>query len=153
MTTRSRGRRNPASGAGARGATHADESYLDLVRECPLRINPTEAEYRQAVAMLDRLSDLGPARTEDPTEYLLALALFVEKYERAHEPIPESTGAEMLAYLIETHGVKQGDVAAGAGLADSTVFEILVGKRRMNVKHIAALARFFKVEPAVFLDD
>lgn len=127
--------------------------YLDLVRECPLRIIHTEAEYRQAVTMLDRLSDIGPARTEDQTEYLLALSMFVEKYERAHEPIPASTGVEMLGYLIETHGVKQGDVAAGTGLSGSTISEILTGKRRMNVKHIEALARFFKVEPAVFLDE
>ncbi len=155
MKTRSSRRPGPASGAGAgaRGATQAAETYLDLVRECPLRIIHTEAEYRQAVAMLDRLSDLGPARTEDQTQYLLALSIFVEKYERAHEPIPASSGVEMLGYLIETHGVKQRDVAAGTGLADSTVSEILAGKRRMNVKHIEALARFFKVEPAVFLDD
>jgi HTH-type transcriptional regulator/antitoxin HigA len=132
---------------------HAGESYLELVRECPLRIIHTEAEYRRAIAMLDRLSDRGPARTEDETEYLLALALFVERYERAHEPIPAATGVEMLAYLIESHGVKQGDVAARTGLADSTISEILAGKRKMNVKHIEALARFFKVEPAVFLDE
>jgi HTH-type transcriptional regulator / antitoxin HigA len=131
----------------------AGEPYLELVRECPLRIIHTEAEYRKAVAVLDRLSDLGPARTEDQTQYLLALALFVEKYERAHERMPAATGVEMLGYLIETHGVKQGDVAASAGLADSTVSEILAGKRKMNVKHIEALARFFKVEPAVFLDE
>ena len=134
------------------GVAHASEAYLELVRECPLRIIHTEAEYRRAIAMLDRLSDRGPARAEDETEYLLALALFVDRYERAHEPVPTATGVEMLADLIETHGVKQGDVAAGTGLADSTISEILAGKRKMNVKHIEALARFFKVEPAVFLD-
>lgn len=157
MKTRSNRRRSPASdtgpGAGARGAAQAADSYLDLVRECPLRIIHTETEYRQAVAMLDRLSDLGPARTEDQTEYLLALSMSVEKYERSHEPIPASSGVEMLGYLIETHDVRQGNVAAGTGLADSTMSEILAGKRRMNVKHIEVLARFFKVEPAVFLDE
>ncbi len=112
----------------------------------------TEAEYRQAVEMLDRLSDLAPARTEDQTEYLLALACFVEKYERAHEPVPTASGAEVLAYLIETHGARQGEVAAGTGLADSTISENLSGKRKMSIRHIEALARFFKVEPAVFLD-
>jgi HTH-type transcriptional regulator / antitoxin HigA len=152
MTTRSKRRRSPGKRA-ARGPAGAGESYLELVRECPLRIIRTEAEYRQAIAMLDRLSDLGPARTGGETEYLLALAFFVEKYENAHEPMPAATGVEMLGYLIETHGVKQGDVAAGTGLADSTVSEILAGKRKMNVKHIEALARFFKVEPAVFLDE
>jgi HTH-type transcriptional regulator / antitoxin HigA len=131
----------------------AGESYLELIRECPLRIIRTEGEYQRSVAMLDRLSDLGPARTEDQTEYLLALAFFVEKYERAREPMPAATGVEMLGYLIETHGLKQGEVAAGAGLADSTVSEILAGKRKRNVKHIEALARFFKVESAVFLDE
>jgi HTH-type transcriptional regulator / antitoxin HigA len=117
------------------------------------RIIHTESEYRHAIAMLDRLSDLGPERTADETEYLLALAFFVEKYERAHETIPAATGVEMFRYLIETHDVKQGDVAAGTGLTDSTVSEILAGKRKLNVKHMEALARFFKVEPAVFLDD
>ena len=152
---KTRARSAPKSGKSRRrgGRGTAGESYLELVGECPLRIIHTEAEYRQAVAVLDRLSDLGPARTEDQTEYLLALALFVEKYERAHEPMPAATGVEMLGHLIETYGVKQGEVAAGAGLADSTVSEILAGKRRMNVKHIEALVRFFKVEPAVFLDE
>jgi HTH-type transcriptional regulator / antitoxin HigA len=152
MTTRAKKRRSPGKSAKARVVAHAGESYLKLVRECPLRIIRTEAEYRHAVAMLDRLSDLGPARMEDETQYLLALALFVERYEKAHEPIPAATGVEMLGYLIETHGVKQGDVAAGTGLADSTISEILSGKRKMNVKHIESLARFFKVAPAVFLN-
>jgi HTH-type transcriptional regulator / antitoxin HigA len=31
--------------------------------------------------------------------------------------------------------------------------EILAGKQKLNLKHIEALARFFKVEPAVFLDE
>ena len=83
-----RRRRSPARVADAGGVARAGESYLELVRECPLRMQPQSRgrEYRQAVAVLDRLSDLGPGRTEDQTEYLLALALFVEKYERAHEP-------------------------------------------------------------------
>ena len=131
---------------------HASDTYLELVRQCPLRLLHTEVEYRRAVAMLDRLSDLGPARSEDQTEYLLALAFFVEKYERAHVQVPTASGAAMLGYLIETHGVTQGEVAAGAGLVDSTISEILAGKRKLSVRHIGALARFFKVEPAVFLD-
>ena len=153
MATRARQRRSPGKAAKAGAVAHASESYLELVRECPLRIIHTESEYRHAIAMLDLLSDRGPERTTGETEYLLALAFFVEKYEKAHESMPAATGVEMLGYLIETHGVKQGDVAAGTGLADSTISEILAGKRKMNVKHIEAMSRFFKVEPAVFLDE
>ena len=129
----------------------AGEDYLDLVRECPLRIIRSEPEYEHAIATLDRLSDRGSERTPDETEYLLALALFVEKYEREHDPIPRATGVEMLQYLIETHGVMQSEVASATGLSDSTISEILAGKRKLNLKHIEALARFFKVEPAFFL--
>jgi HTH-type transcriptional regulator / antitoxin HigA len=153
MVTRTKKRPGRGKTANVEAVARAGERYLELVRECPLRIVHTEAEYRHAVGMLDRLSDLGPQRTADETEYLLALAVFVEKYEREHEPIPTATGADVLRYLIETHNVKQGDVAFGTGLTDSTVSEVLAGKRKLNVRHIEALARFFKVEPAVFLDD
>lgn len=58
----------------------------------------------------------------------------------------------MLKYLIETLSLTQYDVAAATGLAESTISEILAGKRKLSVKHIEALARFFKVKGGVFLD-
>jgi NAD(P)-dependent dehydrogenase (short-subunit alcohol dehydrogenase family) len=87
----------------------------------------------------------------DETEYLLALAGFVEKYEEEHHSIPPVSGIDMLRYLYETRQKTQHEVAAGTGLADSTISEILAGKRKLSVKQVEALARFFKVKPAVFL--
>ena len=58
----------------------------------------------------------------------------------------------MLRYLIEAHQKTQSDVAAGTGVADSALSGILAGKRKLTVKQIEALARFFKVKAAVFLD-
>ena len=57
----------------------------------------------------------------------------------------------MLRYLIEIRQKTQRDVAAGTGLADSTISEILAGKRKLSIKQVEALARFFKVKAAVFL--
>jgi HTH-type transcriptional regulator / antitoxin HigA len=76
----------------------------------------------------------------------------VAKYEEEHHPIPQVSGVDILRYLIETHKKTQREVAAGSGLADSTISEILTGKLRLSVKQIEALARFFKVKSAVFLD-
>jgi HTH-type transcriptional regulator/antitoxin HigA len=123
------------------------------VSENPLRVIRSEDEYERAIATLDRVSDRGNGRSTDETEYLLALAVFVERYEVDHHPIPAATGAEMLRYLIETHGFTQSDVAGRTGLADSTISEILAGKRKLSVKHIELLARFFTVKAAVFLDE
>jgi HTH-type transcriptional regulator / antitoxin HigA len=117
-----------------------------------LRNIHSEEECQRAIATLDRLRDCGNSRTADETEYLLALAVFVEKYEEEHHPIPPVSGVDMLRYLIETHQKTQREVAAGTGLADSTISETLAGKRKLSVKQVEALARFFKVKAAVFLD-
>jgi antitoxin component HigA of HigAB toxin-antitoxin module len=47
----------------------------------------------------------------------------------------------------------QSAVASATGLSDSTISELLTGKRKLGLKHIESLARFFHVGPAVFLDD
>jgi HTH-type transcriptional regulator/antitoxin HigA len=120
---------------------------------CPLRVIRSEQEYDHAIATINRLSDRGDGRTPEETEYLIALAVFIEKYEDEHYPIPPASGAEMLRYLIEAREITQSDVAAGTGLTDSTISEILAGKRKLGVKHIERLAQFFKVKARFFLDD
>jgi HTH-type transcriptional regulator/antitoxin HigA len=123
------------------------------VRLCPLRIIRTEEEYDHAIAMINYLVDRGDDRASEEVEYLLALAVFVEKYEDEHDPIPAASGVDLLRSMIEARQITQADVAAGTGLTNSTISEILAGKRKLNRKHIEALARFFKVKAAVFLDD
>jgi HTH-type transcriptional regulator/antitoxin HigA len=67
--------------------------------------------------------------------------------------MPPVSGVDMLRYLLETHNVTQSSLASTTGLAVSTISEILAGKRKLGLKHIAELARFFGVKQAVFLDD
>jgi len=153
MATRSRTRKRTTSQGGTLASIPVGDRYLDLVRQRPLRVIRSESEYGQAITMLDRLSDLGNTRTADETEYLLSLAVFVKKYEDEHHPMPPVSGADMLRYLLETHNVTQSTLASATGLAVSTISEILAGKRKLALKHIAALARFFGVQQGVFLDD
>ena len=153
MKTRPSNERLSKATVKAQVLTQPGNSYLELVSENPLRVIRSEQEYQRAITTLDRLSDRGNARTTDETEYLLALSVFVERYEQDHDPMPAAWGVDMLRYLIETHRLTQSDVATGAALADSTMSEILAGKRKLSVKHIESLARFFKVKSAVFLDE
>jgi HTH-type transcriptional regulator / antitoxin HigA len=152
MATRPKTRNTPSKGVNL-SSVPAGDRYLDLVRECPLRVIRSESEYGQAIAMLDRLSDLGNDRTSDETEYLLALTVLVKKYEDEHHLMPPVSGVDMLRYLLETHNVTQSAVALATGLAVSTISEVLTGKRKLALKHITGLAQFFGVKPAVFLDD
>jgi HTH-type transcriptional regulator/antitoxin HigA len=127
-----------------------DERYLELVRQVPLRPIHSEAELDRAIAMIDALLDQ-TERNADEEDYLDVLSDLVEKYEDEHDPMPPASGSEMLRFLIESEGTTQAKVAAEARIAESTLSEVLAGKRELNRKHIEALARYFQVSPAVFM--
>jgi HTH-type transcriptional regulator / antitoxin HigA len=61
--------------------------------------------------------------------------------------------ADLLRFLIEQKNVTQAAAASGAGIAESTISEVLAGKRNLNRTRIAKLARYFHVEPSVFLSE
>ncbi len=124
-------------------------AYWKLVRAFPLRPIHSEAELDRAIdvinALLDR-DDLTPAEAD----YLDVLSDLVERYETEHHHIEDVSDADMLEHLIDARGVTQADVARGAGIAVSTISEVLSGKRTLSRTHIGKLARYFGVDPGVF---
>ena len=42
-------------------------------------------------------------------------------------------------------------VAVEAGIAESTLSEILAGKRKLGIRHVTILAGYFKVAPGLFI--
>jgi HTH-type transcriptional regulator / antitoxin HigA len=114
-----------------------------------LRPIGSEEELERARAVLGELlgrDSLDP----DRADYRDVLGDLIGKYEEAHHLLPEISDGEVLRDLLETRGVTCSEVFRGSGIAVSTLFSILAGRRRMNRYHIEAMARFFKVSPAVF---
>ena len=128
----------------------AEGRYLELVRAFPLRPLRSDDDLRRAVAMIDALTDRERLDT-DEEDYLQVLATLVESYEEEHHPLPPVSDAAMLRHLIESRDVTQAQVSAATGIAESTLSSILAGRRGISKNHIAALARYFQVSPAVFL--
>ena len=126
-----------------------EDRYLELVRRFPLRPLRTDADLDAAVAVIDELTDRADLAAPEQ-DYLDVLADLVETYEDATIPMAPVGDAEILRFLIESKGVTQAQVAAGAGLAVSTVSELLAGKRKLNRGQIGKLARYFKVSPGAF---
>jgi HTH-type transcriptional regulator / antitoxin HigA len=126
------------------------ERYLDLVRTFPLRPIRDDAELDQAVAMIDSLIDREELESGEQ-DYLDVLADQVEKYESEQYPLPAVSEADMLRHLIEARDITQLKLATDTGIAESTISSILSGKRGMSRNHVATLARYFKVSPAVFI--
>lgn len=127
-----------------------EDRYLELVRRFPLRPLRSDFDLDAAVVVIDSLLDQ-PELSAPEQDYLDVLSDLVEAYESEAVPMRPVGDAELLRFLIEQNGTTQSAVASGAGIAESTISEVLAGKRKLNRNQIAKLARFFHVEPGAFL--
>jgi HTH-type transcriptional regulator / antitoxin HigA len=125
------------------------DRYMELIHLFPLRPLASEEDLDEAIAVIDSLLDQ-PKRTKPENDYLEVLGDIVHAYEEEHDPETPVPDSAMLQSFIEDHGLTQQQVAKGAGIAVSTVSEVLSGKRKLNRKQIGKLAKFFNVSPAVF---
>ncbi len=116
----------------------------------PLLSIRNEQEYDLAVERLNSLLDeIGTNEQHPLYEFLDTLGTIIHAYEERHHPMPECSGAEMLRFFMEEHGLAQSDLPEIG--SQGVVSEILNGKRELNVRQIRALAKRFQVSPAVFM--
>ncbi len=127
------------------------DRYFVLVRELPLRPISSDMELDQAIAMIDGLlaRDFLAA---DEQDYLDVLSDLVERFEDRRYPVERVSGLDALRHLVESSGKTRATIALEAGLPESTLSEVLSGRRRLNTRHISILARYFRIDPGVFLD-
>lgn len=110
----------------------------------------SEQDYDRLVAQMNQLIDEVGINEDHPMyEFLDTLGTILHAYEEKQYPLPEASGAEILQYLMEEHGIRQSDLPEVG--SQGVVSEILNGKRELNVRQIRALARRFRVSPAVFI--
>lgn len=109
-----------------------------------------EEEYDLAIKRLDELIDeIGTNERHPLYELLDTLGTIVHAYEQEHQEIPDCSGAAMLRFLMDEHGLAQSELPEAG--SQGVVSEILNGKRELNVRQIRALSKRFHVSPAVFV--
>ena len=116
----------------------------------PLLTIRNEREYNAAVRRLNELLDEIGDNEKHPLYGLLdTLGTLIHIHEEEHYPIPDASGAEILRFLMEEHGLTQSDLPEVG--SQGVVSEILNGKRELNVRQVRFLAERFKVSSAVFV--
>ena len=109
-----------------------------------------EAHYTRMTQMLESLLDEAGGDERHPIMGLVDIVGdLIEDYETEQCPVPETTGIEALKFLMEQHGLKQGDLEEIG--SQGVVSEILTGKRELNVRQVRALSKRFGVSTATFL--
>lgn len=104
-----------------------------------------ETGYAQALAAVGELVQAADGDDAHPLWGLVAVAgERIRAYEDRAHPWPDTaTPAQVLAVLMEQHGLRQGDLPEVG--SQGVVSEVLAGKRRLNARQIGALCRRFGV--------
>ncbi len=116
----------------------------------PLLTIQNEREYDRAIERLhDLIAEVGSDEQHPSYGLLDTLGAQIHAYEEQHYPVPAASGADVLQYLMEEHGLAESDLPEVG--AQAVMAAILRGERELDVQQIRALARRFGVSPAVFL--
>jgi HTH-type transcriptional regulator/antitoxin HigA len=126
-------------------------SYLNLVREFPLRPIRSKSDYDRAAAVLDKLAVRDDSDLDDgEADYLETLSMLIEAYDRDHFPMPvrKRSPVELLKFLMKQNELTTtdlGQILGSKGLAS----EVLHGKRELSKAHIRKLAKRFDIDPGL----
>ncbi len=126
------------------------KTWTAFDRLAHLRPIRSDEEYERTVALMNNLLDIvGDDENHALSGLLELVGELVEDYDAGHFAIEASDPKEVLRYLIETRGLKQGDLAEI--VPQSNLSAILAGKRKISATLAGKLAKFFNISPAVFV--
>jgi HTH-type transcriptional regulator / antitoxin HigA len=128
---------------------HFSAEYLALLRSFPPRPIRDDDEHRRTVEVVNGLLDR-PALTSDEQDYLDVLGLLIADYEDSIYEHPEFTPVDRLRHLMEEHALTQAELARRAGVAVTSLSDILNGKRRISPRVRAKFAECFSVSASFF---
>lgn len=134
------------------GSRQLHPDYLALIKRFLLRPIRSEKQHGAAIKMAAALAvhDEG-SLTKGERDYLDALVVLLEEYDRRHSTPPAMLdGLELLRHLMATNGLNVSDVGRIIG-NQSTASLILAGRRAMSKSVIEKLAQHFSVNPGLFL--
>ena len=126
------------------------QTLRNPAKYAPLLAIRNGREYDAAVAQLNDLVDEVGDNPKDPRyRFIDTLSVLVEAYDEEHYKIPDASGVELLKFLMEQHGLSQGDLPEVG--SQGVVSEILSGRRELNVRQIQVLSRRFHLPAGAFL--
>jgi HTH-type transcriptional regulator / antitoxin HigA len=106
-----------------------------------LIIIENEKDHEQAKALVEEL--MGSENAAERAR-MVAQARLIEAYERARWPRRTPTLSDLLAYLMDQHGLSRADLVPLLG-TPSRVSEVLNGKRDLSMSMVRKLRERFNI--------
>ena len=124
--------------------------YAQLLVEMLPHVIHMEEENERYTAALEMLLAKRD-RTPEESRIVELLTLLIEDFEEKRYSLPPATPRDIVRHLMESNGLRQVDLIDVFG-AESTVSEVLNGKRDLAKSHIEKLSLRFNVSPEVFFE-
>jgi HTH-type transcriptional regulator/antitoxin HigA len=109
----------------------------------------SKTAHMQALGLINAL--LGYELSQDQTDYLEAITLFVHEYEQQFVQEPEHNPVELLRHLLEENDLTTKDLAQLLDVDQSLGSRLLSGTRKITPEHARRLGEHFGVRPGLFL--
>ena len=123
------------------------ERFRQATDISPIR---NEAHYLRMVAMLEALLDEAAGDEQHPAMGLVDIVGdLIEDYEADQPPLPEASGIQALAFLMEQHELNPCDLPEIG--KEREVLDILAGRRELDIHQLRALVSRFGVSAATFV--
>ena len=113
-----------------------------------LKLIKTEADYKQAMARIEKIFDAIPNTKEG--DELEILSILIEKYEEKHHQIEFPDPIEAIKSRMEQLGMSQSELSSIVGLK-SRASEILNRKRKLTLEMIRKLNDALKIPLEVLI--
>jgi len=113
-----------------------------------LKVIKTAAEYRNALARIDKLMDAEAGTSEG--DELELLSLLVQAYEDKAFPIDKPDPIAAIRFRMEQQGLEPGDLVPLIG-SRSRVSEVLSGRRSLSLRMIRALTEGLGISADVLI--
>jgi HTH-type transcriptional regulator/antitoxin HigA len=108
----------------------------------------TEADFRTALAEIERLWDAQPDTPEgDRLDILMTL---IEVYERRHHPMPPADPIAAIEFMMEQRGMTRADLEPIIG-SSGRVSEVLNRRRALSLSMIRRLSEELRIPPEILI--
>ena len=127
------------------------KDYAALVARFMPRPIRDKADYGNTCEIADAFAGFEGRMTADQEDYYDLLCTLIERWDAEHVEWSGVSGRELLAHLLENHGMSGADLSRLLGVSRNLGAAILRGEREITASHARILAKRFALDPGAFI--
>ncbi len=128
----------------------ASVTYRELLVKCQPRPIRSSRQHARALAMVEQLMDK-PRKTAAEKEMSELLATLIDQYEESIWPRPKPRPATSSNSCWTAQNEPVG-TCSQVGIPQSTIANVIAGRRQLSKTNVLSLSKFFRVSPKLFME-